>query len=242
MSNKNNKDNIFKTMNGPFEFNETVATVFDDMIHRSVPLYEETLLQQARLTRKFYRQGTRIYDLGCSNGNFTSILIREMKDVPFELVAVDNSSPMLELYKKRISAFETKGKIEAMEESIENLDFVNPSVVVSNLTLQFLSIPAREEIIKKIYNSLNKGDIFLLTEKTINEWEDLRELQQEFYYRFKAENGYSQIEITRKREALENFLVPETIQDHVERLKSCGFKKVEIWLKWFHFTSFICRK
>ncbi len=236
------KDNIFQTMNGPFEFNETVATVFDDMIHRSVPLYEETLLQQARLTKKFYREGTKIYDLGCSNGNFTAVLIREMKETPFELVAVDNSSPMLELYQRRIRAFETPAQIKTIEDDIENIDFENPSIVVSNLTLQFLSIPAREEIIRKIYNALDEGDIFLLTEKTINEKQDLMELQQEFYYRFKAENGYSQIEITRKREALENFLVPETVGDHIERLRSCGFEKVEIWLKWFHFTSFICRK
>ncbi len=236
------KDDIFKTISGPFEFNETVATVFDDMIHRSVPLYEEIILQQARMTKKFYRQGTRIYDLGCSNGNFTASLIGEMNDREFDLIAVDNSCPMLELYNKRIAAFKTSGKITSLEADIQDIDFENPSVIISNLTLQFLSMEARETIIERIYNSLSDGDIFLFTEKTINGSKDLEELQQEFYYRFKEENGYSQIEITRKREALENYLIPETVEAHIERLNRCGFKKIEVWLKWFHFTAFICRK
>jgi len=236
------KDNIFKSMTGPFEFNETVATVFDDMIHRSVPMYEETILQQARMTKKFYRPGTKIYDLGCSNGNFTAALIREMKETPFELVAVDNSKPMLDLYEKRISAFNTNGKIIPILESIENINFTNASVIISNLTLQFLSTDSRSRIISEIFDSLKEGDIFLFTEKTVNASKDLEDLQQEFYYKFKEDNGYSQIEITRKREALENFLIPETVETHMERLRECGFKKIEIWLKWFHFTAFLCRK
>lgn len=238
------KDNIFLG-NGevtPFEFNETVASVFDDMISRSVPLYREIILQQARLAAKFYQPGTEIYDLGCSTGNFASSLISEMKGREFSITAIDNSAPMIELFKKRISAFGGAGKVTPLLSDIMNINFRSSSVFVANLTVQFIEPDRRDELNRRIYDALLPGGILLLTEKTVNPDTDLAALQQEFYYRLKEENGYSQIEITRKREALENVLIPETVETHIQRLNSAGFSAIEIWLKWFHFTSFVCRK
>lgn len=238
------KDNIFLG-NGevtPFEFNETVASVFDDMISRSVPLYREIILQQARLAAKFYQTGTEIYDLGCSTGNFAATLIQEIKGREFSLTAIDNSEPMIELFKKRISAFGGAGRVTPLLSDIMDIEFRKSSVFVANLTVQFIAPDKRDELLRRIYNALVPGGILLLTEKTVNPDKDLAALQQEFYYRLKEENGYSQIEITRKREALENVLIPETVEAHIHRLNSAGFKAIETWLKWFHFTSFICRK
>lgn len=239
-----NKDNIFQG-NGevaPFEFNETVASVFDDMISRSVPLYREIILQQGRLAAKFYQPGTEIYDLGCSTGNFAATLIQEMKGRNFSLTAIDNSAPMIELFRKRISAFGGNGIIKPALSDIMDVEFSRSSVFVANLTVQFIPPELRSGLISRIYDSLVPGGILLLTEKTVNRDSGLADLQQEFYYRLKEENGYSQIEITRKREALENVLIPETVETHMSRLTTAGFSAIEIWLKWFHFTSFICRK
>jgi tRNA (cmo5U34)-methyltransferase len=240
----NKKDNIFSSEGDvtPFEFNETVASVFDDMITRSVPHYKEMIELQSRLTAKFYQSGTEIYDLGCSNGNFTAAFISEMGDKDFHLTAVDNSAPMLEFFKKRISGFIGYERVTPVLSDIMDIRFNKSSVVIANLTLQFIPVGQREELIKRIYDSLMPGGIFLITEKTVNSNHDLSDLQQEFYYRLKEENGYSKIEITRKREALENVLIPETVEAHMERLKSAGFCAIEIWFKWFHFTAFICRK
>ncbi len=238
------KDNIFQAdgETQPFEFNETVASVFDDMITRSVPLYREIILQQSRLAAEFYQTGTEIYDLGCSTGNFAASLISEMRGENFSLTAVDNSAPMIELFQKRISAFGGAKSIKPMLSDIMDINFQKSSVIIANLTIQFIAPEMRDELILRIYNALVPGGIFLLTEKTINPDNKLADLQQEFYYRLKEENGYSQIEITRKREALENVLIPETVETHLSRLSSAGFNAIEIWLKWFHFASFICRK
>ncbi len=238
------RDTIFQTPGDvtPFEFNETVASVFDDMITRSVPHYKEIIELQSRLTAKFYRKGTEIYDLGCSNGNFTAAFISEMGEKDFHLTAVDNSAPMLEFFKKRISGFIGYDRVTPVLADIMDIRFKKSSVVIANLTLQFIPVSQREELIKRIYDSLEPGGIFLITEKTVNSDHDLSDLQQEFYYRLKEENGYSKIEITRKREALENVLIPETVEAHMERLKNAGFTAIEIWFKWFHFAAFICRK
>jgi tRNA (cmo5U34)-methyltransferase len=238
------KDNIFNSEGDvtPFEFNETVASVFDDMITRSVPHYKELIQQQSRLTAKFYQDGTKIYDLGCSNGNFTAAFISEMGDRNFDLTAVDNSAPMLQFFNNRISGFVGHERVRPVLSDIMDIKFEKSSVVIANLTLQFIPVEQREILIKRIYDSLVPGGIFLITEKTINSDNDLAELQQEFYYRLKEENGYSKIEITRKREALENVLIPETIETHIERMQSAGFSAIEIWFKWFHFAAFIGRK
>ncbi|HQO40446.1 MAG TPA: carboxy-S-adenosyl-L-methionine synthase CmoA [Spirochaetota bacterium] len=240
----NPKDTIFNTTGDitPFEFNETVASVFDDMISRSVPNYREVLTQQARLAEKFYQPGTTIYDLGCSNGNFALTLIQRMKQKPFTMTAVDNSAPMIDLFKKRISGFDSHSGITPVLSDIRGISMTGASVIVANLTLQFIPAADRDSLVKSIYNALLPGGIFLLTEKTVNIDADFSKLQQEFYYMFKEENGYSLLEINRKREALENVLVPETVEAHIKRLRAAGFSAIEIYHKWFHFTSFICRK
>lgn len=226
----------------PFEFNETVASVFDDMISRSVPHYREVITQQACLAAKFYMPGTAIFDLGCSNGNFALTLIQQMDGRQFSMTAVDNSAPMIDLFKKRISGFDSHSGITPLLSDIREVAMSGASVIVANLTLQFIPREDRDMLVKKIYEALVPGGIFLLTEKTVNIDPGFANLQQEFYYRFKEENGYSLLEINRKREALENVLVPETVETHMERMRNAGFRAIEIYNKWFHFTSFICRK
>jgi tRNA (cmo5U34)-methyltransferase len=238
------KDDIFLNFpeETPFEFNDTVASVFDDMIQRSVPFYNEIIKNQALLTTRFYKDNTMIYDLGCSSGNYASAVISVMKDRDFKLTAIDNSSPMIDLFIKRTTGFGSAGRIIPVVADIRDIIFGESSVVTANLTLQFIPPHDREGIIKRIYESLVPGGIFLLTEKTVNANSKLAELQQEIYYGFKERNGYSTIEITRKREALENVLIPETVECHQERLLNAGFDKIELWFKWYHFAAFLCVK
>ncbi len=226
----------------PFEFNERVVEVFDDMISRSVPLYRESILRQAQLTRRFYQPGTRIYDLGCSHGNFGLELLHQMDDQPFYLEAIDSSAPMLEQYRQRLQSCCDAERIHLVESTVENYALEKASVIIINLTLQFLSPAVRRTLLQKVYNALLPGGILLLSEKVVHADGDLDALQQEFYYRFKKENGYSQLEISQKREALENVLIPETCEQHVERLHAVGFAKIDIWLKWFNFMSLLCLK
>lgn len=226
----------------PFEFNETVVQVFDDMITRSVPLYQESLLRQAQLAAHYYQCGTTLYDLGCSNGNFGLQFLRQMDGRPFKMVAIDNSQPMLDQYNCCLENVANCAGVELLLASIEDQPFEQASVVVINLTLQFLPLAARTTLLQRVYDALVPGGILLLTEKIVHEQPALSALQQDWYYRFKKENGYSQLEISQKRDALEDVLIPETIDQHQQRLRQLGFNQLDIWLKWFNFASFICVK
>ncbi|MBN2644493.1 MAG: carboxy-S-adenosyl-L-methionine synthase CmoA [Desulfuromonadaceae bacterium] len=239
------KDNLFAQPHEavrPFEFNEQVVRVFDDMIKRSVPLYQESLVRQAQLAWRFYQPGTVLYDLGCSHGNFGVLFQAMAQERSFEMIAVDSSRPMLERYRQRLGSeccLQGSQRLELLEQSMQQVDFQSCSVVVINLTLQFVPVAERTALLERIYHALQPGGILLLTEKVEHPQPSLAELERTCYYDFKRENGYSELEISQKRDALENFLVPETCAQHEQRLRACGFCQTMLWLKWFNFASFL---
>ena len=240
-----NKDRVFAeklTTITPFRFNEKVARVFDDMLVRSVPLYGEVLKQQARIARQFYQNGTRIFDLGCSHGNLGVLLLECFGATAFKMTGVDSSWPMIQRFKKRLSVHDSRGCINLTCACIEDIVILNASVVVINLTLQFLDPEKRDKLIQSAFEGLCKGGILLLTEKTVHSDPQMNALEQEYYYQFKRENGYTDLEISQKRDALERVLVPETVAEHENRIQNAGFSSFNVWLKWFNFTSMIAVK
>lgn len=226
----------------PFAFNDQVAAVFDDMLQRSIPLYGEIIQRQAQLMPAFYQENSRIYDLGCSTGNLGLAACEVMGDTPFHMIAVDNSASMLAIYDERRRALPAGDQIELVNDDVTRMPIENASVVIINFTLQFLSLANRDRLIDRVYRGLRPGGVLLFSEKIVHADEDFCALQQDFYYRFKRENGYSDLAIAQKREALEKILIPETVGDHLKRVNSAGFKRLDIWLKWFNFCSWTCQK
>lgn len=240
-----NKDKLFSHIKDPpepFTFNRDVAEVFDDMLVRSVPFYRESIRRQAQLCTAHYRENTRVYDLGCSNGNLGLLILDRFRgESPF-MIAVDSSRPMVEKYARRLKDHPGgKGAILICG-LLENVRIRNASVVLMNLTLQFIAPSGRDALMHHIFQGLNPGGILILTEKVRHPEKRMNDLQIRFYEQFKLENGYSEMEISRKREALENVLVPDTLDAHEKRLKQAGFKTVDTWLKWFNFASLLAVK
>jgi tRNA (cmo5U34)-methyltransferase len=239
------KDDLYQRPRSPvppFEFDDQVARVFDDMINRSIPFYGEIIDRQVQLIDRYYQRETTIYDLGCSNGNLGLALCRRMGERPFTMKAVDNSAPMLSAYRERLETTDCGGRITLLCQNIGETDLENASVVVLNFTLQFLPEKDRSAMIYHIYKGLNPGGVLLFSEKITHADPELAKLQQDFYYTFKRENGYSEMEISQKREALEKILIPETLDQHMDRLQDAGFAAVDVWQKWFNFASLIAIK
>ncbi len=239
------KDRVFadkKNKIKPFEFNKEVADVFDDMLNRSVPLYTQNIKRQAQFTYQYYQDKTRIYDLGCSNGNLGILVLNQFKEKQFSMVGVDSSEPMIKKYSNRLKKYDNFDQIDLVCGFLEDIQIKNASVVLINLTLQFLDTDKRDTVIKKIYNGMNSNGILLLTEKIIHSSELINNLQIKFYEEFKIENGYSKLEISQKRDALDKVLVPDTIETHKNRILNAGFTYFDIWLKWFNFVSMIAIK
>ncbi|MBI9090226.1 MAG: carboxy-S-adenosyl-L-methionine synthase CmoA [Desulfobacterium sp.] len=239
------KDNIFAAKRervSAFEFNEAVASVFSDMLERSVPNYVESISRQAQLAVDFYRENTRIYDLGCSHGNLGILMGKAFGKQNFSMVGVDSSRPMIDKYEQRLQSESFRERVSLVCDRAENVAMSNASVVVVNLTLQFLDTDLRDALVADIHKALVPGGILLLTEKVESVHDTVSALQIDYYKRFKRENGYSELEISQKREALEDVLVPETLEAHQDRLKRAGFETMDVWLKWFNFASMIAVK
>lgn len=232
-------DKVFtKPIKKQFEFDEEVAAVFDDMLNRSVPFYE----QSQEITRFFALKALEddgvMYDLGCSTASLLISIAKQNSTT--KLIGLDNSEAMLEQAAKKAHAM--GAEIELLNADILEYEYKKADVFVSNYTLQFIRPLVREELVKKISNSLNKDGIFIFSEKVISHHPKLNKDLIEHYYDFKKKQGYSEFEISQKREALENVLVPYSEEENIKMAKNAGFSHCEVVFRWANFATFIAIK
>ena len=234
------KDNIFeKPIKKQFEFDEDVAAVFDDMLSRSVPHYEDMLNLTTSFALKYVNENSTVYDLGCSTAT-TLINIAKNAHHNLDLIGIDTSTAMLDRAKHKANAFGID--IEFIENDIFNIDFKSSNVIISNYTLQFIRPLQREQLIKKIYDSLETGSIFIFSEKVITDNKILNKQFIDEYYDFKKTQGYSEFEISQKREALENVLIPYSYEENKKMIIDAGFTNFDCLFKWINFGTFIAIK
>ena len=233
-------DKVFaKPIKKQFEFDEEVAAVFDDMLSRSVPFYEEAQRITEFFALQYLKENGRLYDLGSSTA---SLLINLHKRLSFaaSLVGLDNSKAMLAQAQKKINAYGMD--IELQEADILTYDYEEADVFVSNYTLQFIRPLVREELVKRIYASLKEEGVFIFSEKLISHHKRLNKELIGLYYDFKKSQGYSDFEIMQKREALENVLVPYSEEENIAMAKKAGFAHCEVIFRWANFATFIALK
>lgn len=234
-------DTLFtKPITKQFEFDADVAAVFDDMLSRSVPFYKESLSLTRRFALNALAQGGRVIDLGCSTASLLLEIERSIKDVKVELIGIDNSSAMISHAGKKCEAFGSK--IRLIEGDILEYPFGVTKVIICNYTLQFIRPMVREELIRKVFESLEEGGVFIFSEKVLSEDPKLNKELIDCYYDFKKEQGYSEYEIVQKREALENVLIPYTMNENIEMVKKSGFSTCDVLFRWANFATFIARK
>lgn len=240
--NNQGKDTIFATpqSRADFVFDEKVAAVFSDMINRSVPGYATILSMIGVLAARYCTPGTRIYDLGCSLGGASLAMAHQIEHSDYELVAIDNSPAMISRLQTILQQPESSGfPVTVLCDDICDIDISNASVVVLNFTLQFIAPARRDALIKKIADGLKPGGILILSEKIRFPDDTLNELFIDLYHQFKQAQGYSALEVAQKRAALENVLIPETIDAHKQRLAAAGFHSCDVWFQCFNFCSMV---
>jgi len=234
------KDKLFeKPIKKQFEFDEDVASVFDDMLSRSVPHYDDMLQLTTAFALKYTKENSTIYDLGCSTAT-TLINIAKNSESKLNLIGIDTSNAMINRAQHKAKAYGID--IEFIEDDIFNVNFQASNVIISNYTLQFIRPLQREKLIKKIYDSLEKGSIFIFSEKVITDNKILNKQFIDEYYNFKKTQGYSEFEISQKREALENVLIPYSYEENKKMILDAGFSNFDCIFKWVNFATFVAIK
>lgn len=225
-----------------FVFDEDVAGVFEDMIQRSVPGY--TALNQLLpiVANQFIQEGSNVYDLGCSLGEASISIAYAANCINIQIHAVDNSAAMIKQLQVRLKSLNLKLPIQLIHDDVAAVDIINGSFAVLNYTLQFIDRSQRDMLINKICTGLNKNGALLLSEKIT--YQDVNEeaLMQQLHENFKRQNDYSEMEISQKREALENVLIRDTHEQHIERLQKAGFSKISVLTKYLNFVSYLAIK
>jgi tRNA (cmo5U34)-methyltransferase len=240
-----NKDNIYDEPMGkpaPFVFDEAVASVFPDMIKRSVPGYSNVIAGTGLIAGDYVQPGTNCYDLGCSVGASTFAMLQYIKTDDVQIYAVDNSPDMIELCRQNTAKHPGAGKVQCLCADIQDTEIHHASVVALNYTLQFIPRNRRASLLSRIYQGMQDDGVLILSEKLAFDSEAEQQRQTALHESFKRAQGYSELEISQKRAALENVLIPESLSTHMQRLADVGFRDVQLWFRSINFASLMAWK
>jgi tRNA (cmo5U34)-methyltransferase len=227
---------------GAFQFDEKVVSVFPDMIQRSVPGYSAIITAIGLLAKRYAQPTSNCYDLGCSLGAATLSMREQIEAENCRIIAVDNSPAMVAGFEEKLHQLPTLLPIDVLCADVRDIAIENASVIVLNFTLQFIPVEDRLPFLRKIYHGLLAGGILILSEKLKSDDSRQNALQTNMHHLFKKAQGYSDLEISQKRTALENVLIPETFGVHQQRLQNAGFSSAEVWFQYFNFASIIAFK
>lgn len=224
-----------------FVFDDSVVQVFQDMISRSVPGYSTLLSMIPVLMRSYAQPNSRCYDLGCSLGAVTLAMRHAIDAEDVSIVSVDNSAAMIDRCREYVEADHGQVPVELICADIRDIAIDKASIVIMNFTLQFIDRQDRLKLLEKIYAGMKPGGILLVSEK-ISFADEEQQWMTDLHHEFKKANGYSELEISQKRTALDNVLVPESVADHQQRFRDAGFEQSMVWFQCFNFVSMLALK
>src|SRR6478735_2756253 len=244
MSKNTEYDDIFSKPQraSDFKFGQTVVSVFDDMVVRSVPFYLEIQRMMTEIAADFAMAGTNVYDLGCSTGT-TLINLDKVLDPAVSFVGIDDSEEMLKKCRANFENENVSRKFELQAVDLnQGVRIDNASVVVMCLTLQFIRPLYREKLLKEIYQQMNDNSCLMVIEKVLGEDSLFKRLFIDYYYDFYRRNHYNDLDIAQNCEALENVLIPYKPMENRELLLNTGFRYVATFFKWYNFSGMIAVK
>ncbi len=221
-----------------FAFDEAVAEVFPDMIRRSVPGFETVIPITGLIAAESLPEGGLAFDLGCSQGATTLALLRALGERPCQIVAVDSSAPMLE----RASASIKDPRVTFRQKDIRQTDVTGASVLLLNYVLQFIPPADRQALLARCCQALLPGGVVILSEKIRFSGEADQAWSETLHIAYKKANGYSDLEVSQKREALERVMIIDTEAEHHERLLAAGFSTVRTWFSCLNWCSIVAIK
>ncbi|MBL4583440.1 MAG: carboxy-S-adenosyl-L-methionine synthase CmoA [Pseudomonadales bacterium] len=225
-----------------FSFDKRVVSVFPDMISRSVPGYVTAIAMLPSLADLYLQRDTQVYDLGCSLGASTLAVAQVASSRNCNIVGIDNSAAMLEKCQQLVDQSGFASAIELRCGDLVNASYENASMAIMNYTLQFVAVEQRLELLKGLQKALLPGGVLILSEKITFPDPQINQDMINLHQAFKRENGYSELEISQKRAALENILIPEQYSAHQERLQQAGFSRVEVICQTLNFCTMLAIK
>jgi len=225
-----------------FCFDEKVVAVFQDMIRRSVPGYALIVSLIGVIAEKYLQKSTRFYDLGSSLGAVSLAVNAVACSRSCEVIAIDSSAAMIHQAQQNFAHIDSASNIQLIHADVCETKLAKASMVVLNFTLQFIPVENRQSLLKRIHDGLLPGGVLVLSEKIVGETAWQQECWYELHHDFKRANGYSELEVSKKRDALEGVMITEKMVTHQQRLMDVGFTRVEVVFQSLNFVTMLVFK
>ncbi len=225
-----------------WRFRGEVVDKFDEHVAKSVPLYHEGHELICSISDYFVKDDSTCYDLGCSTGTLTLKLAGHNAHKPeARFVGIDSEADMIERAR-------TKQKdlgIETASFRVDDLvaaELEPCDLVTSYYAIQFVRPSVRQDLINRIYQSLQWGGGFLLFEKVRANDARFQDITTGLYTDYKLAQGYSAEEIVGKTRSLKGVLEPFSTQGNVDLLRRAGFVDILSVTKYVCFEGFLAIK
>ena len=242
MSDKLKIDKNTSSEEANWKFDEKIVPIFDEHVRKSVPLYDNFHKVIADLSDWFVEENTNVYDIGTSTGECIHNLINKHKNKKINYIGIDLSPDMVLKAKNRFKDYSNINISNGDITKENDITINNASFITSILTMQFIPQRKRCDVIRKIYNGLNKGGAFIMVEKIIGNNARFDKMFIELYHDMKIHNGFNEQEVIAKSKAIRGVMSPNTVDENINILKEIGFKDVDMFFKWCNFVGFIAIK
>ena len=229
-----------KKKRGNWNFGKNVPKNFVNHITASVPEYDLGHDIILKLSDFFLKDNSNFYDIGCSTGNLIEKLYK-FSNKKINLIGLDSEKHMVEFARKTLKKKGIKNS-KIIHSNIFKQNLKKSDLIVSYYTIQFTQPKYRQEIINKIYKSLNWGGAFIMFEKVRAPDARFQDILNSLYLDFKEENGFTNQEIIEKQKSLRGVLEPFSTFGNTGLLKRAGFKDITIIFKHICFEGYLCIK
>ena len=225
--------------NASWTFEKNIAKSFDYHINKSIPIYREFQWLALQLSDYYIKNDSLIYDIGCSTGKFLKLLAnRHENKKKIKFIGLDIVKNMI----KHAKLKNNHKKITYLIKDLNKYKFQKTDLFISFYTIQFIHPKKRQELINRIFKSLNWGGAFFFIEKVRSYDARTQEQLTNIYEEFKINNGFTLKEIVNKKHSLKGVLEPFSSNANIQMLKRSGFKDINSVGKFINFEFFLAIK
>lgn len=235
----NNAGDNIMAENANWKFSGDTVYKFDEHIQRSVPLYLQGHDLIAKVSDFFLHNGSVVYDIGMSTGTLAQKILERNKSKSIDYVGVEIEEDMCQKAQENLQGYQN---VNIVCDDIMNLELKQADLIIAYYSIQFMHPKIRQQLIDKIYESLNWGGAFIMFEKVRGSDARFQDILTSLYTDFKRDNGFSVEEIFAKSQSLKGVLEPFSVQGNRDLLTRAGFKDVETIMKHICFEGFLAIK
>jgi tRNA (cmo5U34)-methyltransferase len=230
-------DNI-DAKNASWKFNGSMVEHFEDHVRKSVPFYNEGHELVVKLSDYFVKDDSICYELGSSVGTLMQQLAEHHIDKAAKFIGIEIESDMI----KKANECYSSTNLSFICDDMTTMMLDKSDLIVSYYTIQFIHPKLRQELINKIYDTLNWGGAFILYEKVRANDARFQDIISNLYMEYKLDQGYDAQEIMAKAKSLKGVLEPFSTEGNIDMLKRAGFVDILSIQKYMNFEGFLVIK